>query len=520
MDLVFVNEPSEYSLKRADPVTIPEDRYHPTLEINLNLPVLHDTQNKFNVKDYCFKRANYDDLNYYLNNTDWLHLLANANGTPNSIDSMIRIFYETVQNYMNECIPKFTILNHSGPPWSTKQLSCLKNLKNKRYKKYKKTGLVTEYSKYSVVRAEYNILNTKLYYNYLETMKLNLKKDPKSFYKFVNSKRKTTGYPNIMKYSNCESRDDVVISNMFADFFKTTYSDVEYDISNIYQYPIMECESISLPLIFTSDITNNLKTFKNSSKSGPDGIPSCILINCAPALAFPLSILFNTSIKHGYFPKLWKNSYIIPLFKSGNKSNVANYRGIAKLSAIPKLFEKCLMDYFCHQLSSIISTTQHGFKKGCSISTNLLHLTTLVNRGFVHGQHTDVIYTDFSKAFDKVNHNLLLQKLYLIGFTPNCLNWIKSYLNNRNQRVYFNNTTSRNIIVKSGVPQGSHLGPILFNLFINDLPNVIKLSNILMYADDVKIFLSYNNCCDQIHLQHDLNRFYEWCGSNKWSYML
>lgn len=514
LDLVFVNEPSEYSLKRADPVTIPEYRYHPTLELNLNLPVLNDTQNKFNVKDYCYKRANYDDLNYYLNNTDWLHLLSNTNGTPNSIDSMIRIFYETVQNYMNECIPKFTFLNRSGPPWSTKQLSCLKNLKNKRYKKYKKTGLVTEYSKYSVVRAEYNILNTKLYYNYLETMKLNLKKDPKSFYKFVNSKRKTTGYPNIMKYSNCESRDDVVISNMFADFFKTTYSDVEYDMSNIYQYPIMECESISLPLIFSSDITNNLKAFKNSSKSGPDGIPSCILINCAQALAFPLSILFNTSIKHGYFPKLWKNSYIIPLFKSGNKSNVANYRGIAKLSAIPKLFEKCLMDYFCHRLSSIISTTQHGFKKGCSISTNLLHLTTLVNRGFVHGQHTDVIYTDFSKAFDKVNHNLLLQKLHLIGFTPNCLNWIKSYLNNRNQRVYFNNTTSRNIIVKSGVPQGSHLGPILFNLFINDLPNVIKLSNILMYADDVKIFLSYNNCCDQIHLQHDLNRFYEWCGAN------
>ena len=102
----------------------------------------------------------------------------------------------------------------------------------------------------------------------------------------------------------------------------------------------------------------------------------------------------------------------------------------------------------------------------------------------------------------------------MIGFTPYCLNWIKSYLNNRNHRVYFNITTSRNIIVKSGVPQGSHIGPILFNLFINDLPNVIKLSNILMYADDVKIFLSYNNCCDQIHLQHDLNRFYEWCGAN------
>lgn len=224
--------------------------------------------------------------------------------------------------------------------------------------------------------------------------------------------------------------------------------------------------------------------------------------------------MFNLSIKYGYFPTYWKDSYIIPLFKSGNKSGVTNYRGIAKLSTIPKLFEKCLTDQLCHKISSVLSPFQHGFRKGCSTTTNLLHLTSLVNRGFTNGQHTDVIYTDFSKAFDKVNHTLLLKKLYLMGFTTNCLDWIKSYLCSRKQRVLFNKSVSKNIMVKSGVPQGSHLGPILFSLFINDLPLTIKFSNVLLYADDVKIFQSFDSVSDHSYLQRDLDNFHVWCNLN------
>lgn len=219
-------------------------------------------------------------------------------------------------------------------------------------------------------------------------------------------------------------------------------------------------------------------------------------------------------MKYGYFPKFWRASFIIPLFKSGNKSNVSNYRGIAKLSAIPKLFEKCITDFLVHQISSLITPIQHGFRRGYSTMTNILQLTTLVNHGFTKGQYTDVIYTDFSKAFDKVNHNLLLNKLSLMGFGGTLLSWIKSYLMCRSQSVRFNNANSKNILVYSGVPQGSHLGPVLFMLFINDLPEVIKYCKVLLYADDVKIFLSHKNCSDQIYLQDDLNSFHKWCNVN------
>lgn len=516
LDLVFVNEPNECIVNRIDPVTLPEDRYHPTIEICYNLftnNIVSENSGN-NDKVYCFNRANYTELNNRLFTTNWLQLLSAPICSSYSIDKSINMFYKTMFNYMEECIPKHVPRKKSGPPWNSRQLSSLKNLKNKYFKKFKITGSSFHYGKYSVARAEYNLLNTELYKIYLGNVKRNFVQDPKSFFNFVNTKRKSTGFPKFMNYLCSESSDEVAISNMFADFFASTYSDALYDPSTVYPYKITYSQNISYSTITTSHILNCLKNAKSSPFSGPDGIPSCVLINCATALATPLSIIFNASLQCGYFPKIWKDSYIIPLFKSGNKSDVCNYRGIAKLSDIPKLFEKCLMDCLTHQVSTLLSPLQHGFRKGFSTMTNILHLTTLVNRAFTNGQHTDVIYTDFSKAFDKVNHALLLKKLDVIGFNNNFLHWIKSYLFCRTQSVKFNAAVSKKINVTSGVPQGSHIGPILFLLFINDLAEAVKHCNVLMYADDVKLFLSVKHPIDQQHLQNDLNSFYKWCHFN------
>ena len=220
------------------------------------------------------------------------------------------------------------------------------------------------------------------------------------------------------------------------------------------------------------------------------------------------------SLSNGYFPEIWKKSFIIPLFKSGSKSNISNYRGIAKLSVIPKLLEKIITDILSHQISSSFSPAQHGFRKGCSATTNLLEFTSNIISSFNHHMQTDTIYTDFSKAFDKVNHDLLVYKLHTLGLSPLFLKWIKTYLINRQQCVLFRNHKSKSIPVPSGVPQGSHLGPVLFLIFINDLPSCIKYSKILMYADDVKLFLSFKDPSQCSLLQVDLNNFLNWCNIN------
>lgn len=449
-------------------------------------------------------------LNELLNNTNWYNIFSYYT----DVEQMTEAFYNKLNSFLDLCVPKQIYTNLSGPPWNNKQLVQVKNKKNKFYKKFKQTGSHLFYLKYSVCRAEYTLLSKSCYNNYINKVKYNFKRNPKSFFKFVNSKRKSTGFPSSMKFNQNESSDDAVISNLFADFFSTTYSNATYNDSADYPYTISSNQSVSIQFIDVCNITMELKKLKFSHNFGPDKIPSSILINCADNIAIPLTYLFNKSIKSCNFPNVWKDSFIVPLFKSGNKSDIKNYRGIAKLSIIPKLFEKIITEQLCYQVSTLISPYQHGFQKGCSTTTNLLHLTSEIYHGFLQHQQIDVIYTDFSKAFDKVNHMLLRKKLCLLGFSNSTLQWIFSYLTNRIQAVLFKNIRSRNIEVSSGVPQGSHLGPLLFSLFINDLPQVIRGSNVLMYADDVKIFLSYRQVLDQQLLQDDLNSFYSWCKEN------
>lgn len=511
LDLIFINDPSEVLLQSSIPITFPEDRYHPTLSLKILLPFnppspkLHP-----NKKIYCFSKTDYLKLNGLLSATQWNDILSSSD-----FDEMVKNFYNTLNACISETVPMIFTRKKIGPPWNNSSLAKFKNKKNKMYKKFKKSGSIIDFSKYSIARSVYNIENKNAYINHLTRIKYDLKRNPKSFYNFVNSKRRSRGYPNSLKFGPFSADDDSSISNIFADFFATTYSIKNYNHSVPYPFDITKASSIiNVSSINNITVFNNLKTLKNTYNPGPDGIPNNILKNCADSLSYPLTILFNHSLRTGYLPSLWKESYIIPLYKSGNKNSVSNYRGIAKLSAIPKLLEKIITDSLSHQVSSILSPHQHGFRKFCSTITNVLELTTNINEGFRDRMQTDVIYTDFSKAFDKVNHELLLYKLNSMGFSNSLVIWLKCYLTKRSQRVKFKNAISKNIEVFSGVPQGSHLGPVLFTLFINDLPSVIQHSKVLMYADDVKIFLSLQNNIQHFLLQSDINNFCKWCNVN------
>ena len=190
---------------------------------------------------------------------------------------------------------------------------------------------------------------------------------------------------------------------------------------------------------------------------------------------------------------------------------MTNYRPISLLSVISKVFEQLVhKKLYCHVVKSI-ADEQHGFVKRRSTITNLAEYTHFIAKSMNSKIQVDAIYTDFSCAFDSVDHRLLLHKLKGYGICGTLYNFLSSYLSNRNQTVTVNSGFSSTDLVTSGVPQGSILGPLLFVLYVNDLPSCFKYSKSLLYADDLKLYIPVSEKFDCELLQLDINSLSDWC---------
>ena len=189
-----------------------------------------------------------------------------------------------------------------------------------------------------------------------------------------------------------------------------------------------------------------------------------------------LRLYVHYTINHfnqGVFPQEWKIANIVPVYKKGDKEYVENYRPISLLCIVSKVFERCVLNNIREHIYQEIKTSQHGFTRGKSCVTNLLEVLDYIGSVLDTGGQIDTVYLDMSKAFDIVNHKSLLLKLQSIGIGGSLLHRFQSYPANREQRVTVHGFTSTNLPVTSGVPQGSILGPVLFSLYVNDLPDAL-----------------------------------------------
>ena len=214
---------------------------------------------------------------------------------------------------------------------------------------------------------------------------------------------------------------------------------------------------------------------------------------------------------------MFLHQLITPLYKGkGSKCQAVNYRPISLTSHIIKVFERVLRDKIVTFLEEncILSDNQHGFRKGRSCLSELLAHYEEILTNANNGEGTDTVYLDFAKAFDKVDHQLLLKKLQSIGIKGKLLNWLKAFLSNRKQEVVIDGFKSFVWAVLSGVPQGSVLGPILFLIFINDIGTSLHDSKLKSFADDTKLSRNVSCQADAVKLQHDLNRVMEWSVAN------
>jgi hypothetical protein len=271
----------------------------------------------------------------------------------------------------------------------------------------------------------------------------------------------------------------------------------------------------------TIDITENgvakiLKNLKPNKACGPDGVSPKLLSLCADEFAPALTLLYRSSLKSGIVPGDWKKAHVTPIFKKGERYRPENYRPVSLTSVPCKVMEHVVVHSLMGHLESnnILIPEQHGFRRQRSCETQLIGLVDELTQELENKHQEDVIALDFSKAFDKVNHSLLVHKLKRYGVTGDLNRWIQAFLQDRQQSVVVEGEISEPIAVESGVPQGSVLGPALFLTYINDLPESV-LSNTRLFADDTACSRKITSSDDKIQLQRDLDTLATW--EDRWS---
>ena len=252
-------------------------------------------------------------------------------------------------------------------------------------------------------------------------------------------------------------------------------------------------------------------SFRPHSCMNSPPIPLMLLREAADKIAPAITLLFQASLDQGNTPSTWRKA-LVPIFKKGSKSDASNYRPISLTFVLCKLCEHILHSTIITHLANhkILSDAQHGFRKRRSCDTQLLLAMNDFSRGLEDKSQTDVIFLDFAKAFDKVSHQGLLEKAYFYGIRGHAFKWIKSFLDNRSQQVVIDGHFSIDAKITSGVPQGSLLGPLLFLIYINDLPNCVQNSVCRLFADDCILYQRIRTSQDSDKLQADLDQLQKW----------
>lgn len=513
LDLLFVSPEAKYFIYECLQPFSPANIHHKAIVVELEYYNYLRCSNDLSEKQFNFNICDFDALNSILHNINWQNVL-----NSDSINNSYELFLNTFLNVCNENIPFKKDKCSTSHPWYTKGLKKLKNRRNKLHRSFVATGCVETEQRYFLCQKEFNFLNKFLYKQYLLKIENDIKSNPKSFWTFIRSKTGKTVIPSSMVFGNLSSDKSDDIVNLFADYFKSNFNDMiinpasnptfsgnSYNSSNI---------NLGLILLSQEDIIQSINDVRNSFRADSDGLSAFLLKKCSESISFPLMIIFNNSLSKGIFADRWKHTFITPVFKSGRKEDVTCYRSISKLSVVSKIFEHAIYNKLYFATKSIIIPQQHGFRCGRSTISNLMVFTDYCISQFEARLQVDAVYTDMSKAFDKLSHEILLHKLRCLGIHSSFLNWFSSYLHNRTCIVKIEKHESLPYIQTSGVPQGSILGPLLFNIFINDIFLCFKHSKFLLYADDLKIFSKISCLNDVTKLQKDLNELNKWCANN------
>lgn len=513
LDLVFSN--NDIAISNCIDPLVPEDPYHKSLVISVDLVGIRTLSLKPRNK-IIYQNGDYESISNGLDAINWDYEL-----NKRSMEDATDFFYSVLYDLRKKHIPnKVVKWSQKHPPWYKSPLLKILKEMRKYHRKFKKYKNKSDYNSFLILRERAKFLENELYSIYINNTEANIGRNPQTFWSYVKSLNLANSYPSVMKYGHRTSSDGIDICNMFANYFHSTFAinnnsqnkseDIQEDLNN-------SISNIADVEIHASEIHRLLKDLDQNKSPGPDTIPAILIRKCAKSLTMPLSLLFEKSFKEGVVPNIWKSVYITPIFKKGAKDKVDNYRPISKLCLFAKVLEKIVHRQLYSVLKQDFIGEQHGFLKNKSTTSNLILCNDYISKHMSEPSQVDVIYTDYMKAFDRIDHIILLRKLQSAGIRGNLFRWFSSYILNRNQTVALNGYASSNMPIPSGIPQGSLLGPLLFVIFINDITKCFTYSKILLFADDLKILHTIRSVDDAYNLQKDLDSFQNYCTQYKLS---
>lgn len=450
--------------------------------INLSSPRFERKTIKY--RDY--KNLDENKLKEAADKIDWQEVYDCDN-----VDGKVEIFNNTVLNLFDNIVPiKSVKVKYKYNPWINEGISVLIHQRDRARKKYARTKAQTDYEAFKQLRnkCKQEMRNAKLRYCHT------------AFNSSITSKQMWT---NIKTLGIGKKKSDKVC-NLSPDELNKYYLSVA-SVSNkqlveecIEEYSLKKAvgnEKFHFKNVEPKDIISAVTSI-NSKAEGVDKVSVCMIKLCIVYLIPVICHIFDFSLMYGTFPQLWKKSLVLPIPKKQNPSELKDYRPVSIICVMAKVFEKIVHQQVSEYLNqfNIINHCQSGFLKGNSTTTALIQVTDDIREAIDQRFLTLLILFDFSKAFDRVQHDLLLAKLKILGFSEHAISWFRSYLSSRLQQVYIDSTLFSDwSVIETGVPQGSVLGPLLYLLYVNDLSNIFIHGKVRLYADDLQLYIKFKN---------------------------